>query len=546
MPQTASKLLLERTAWKDEKAAIKLARQVGYLPVAIDLLGILCANGKLSLAEIQNIVNAATNEALSNSNVFEPEQVESVVLNSIIDACIKRAVTERREIRRSLRILGLLAEAELPVSLLQHGLERAVADDVIRVLLKYGIARLTDSSTLSVHPAVYSRILATTAFQDGDALSDATSIVLEHIRMSPICSQPALTAQDLLICHASRLVQIAENAGAFEDTVYLCDEIAQHYMALGALDPTVEWLSRALSVAASVRLRSPRLTVKIRSQLASILAQIGKIPEAQKELERTVGLQSASWDTQNMEDMVTNNNLALALAEMGKSPIAWSLQEHLLVDSERIYGRGDPRVLTLKSNLASTLWELGHLQRARALYKAVLDARRGIYGETHPETLVCIVNLASVIHEMGDLERARVYYELAISGYRQSLGADHPGVLACVNNYALLEADLGETDAAKELYEDLVVRCRRVLGLEHPDTLAAVNNLALVLARIGDIARARELHEQVLRSRMSTLGNKHQDTLSSMANLCELLSMQEDYTGAYALGKRLVRTYAMC
>jgi hypothetical protein len=43
---------------------------------------------------------------------------------------------------------------------------------------------------------------------------------------------------------------------------------------------------------------------------------------------------------------------------------------------------------------------------------------------------------------------------------------------------------------------------------------------------------------------MKILGGKHPDTLSSMANLCELLSMQDDMAGAYAIGKRVVRSYA--
>jgi tetratricopeptide (TPR) repeat protein len=547
---TSVKLLLETTAWNDEAAAIKLARQVGCLPVAIELLSVLGTSGRLSLKELQKTVQVAADEALSNSNVFEPEQVESTVLDSIIDVCIKSAVSERREIRPFLPILGLLGESELPVSLLRRGYKSTASDDLIRVLVKYGIVRLTDSSTLSIHPAVYSRITALTAMQDSNALSEATSILLRHIQHAPT-NQPG-SIQDMLMTKAARLVQITEDANVVSrDSVYLCDEIVQHYMTLGEVDRTLDWLSRAVKLAASAGLNSDQISVKLRSQLASMLAHTGRLPEALVELGNTVGLQSARWDLDNLRwdsldlgNLVANSNLALTLAEMGQLDLAKSLQEHLLLDCERKYGHHDPRVLTLKNNLASSLWELGYLERARTLYKVVLDVRRKLYGETHPETLVCIVNLASVIHEMGDLEQAKAYYEVAISNYRQSLGSDHPGVLACVNNYALLEADLGQLDTAEELYEDLVVRCRRVLGPEHPDTLAAINNLALVLARNGDIARAREFHEQVLRSRTRVLGNKHPDTLSSMANLCELLSMQGDMAGAYALGKRIVRFYA--
>ncbi len=171
------------------------------------------------------------------------------------------------------------------------------------------------------------------------------------------------------------------------------------------------------------------------------------------------------------------------------------------------------------NNLAIALRTQGDFPGARVLQEKVLEIRRRVLGEEHPDTLSSMNNLASTFSMQGDLPGARVLQEKVLEVRRRVLDEEHPGMLASMNNLALTLKDQGDLPGARVLQEKVLEIRRRVQGEEHPDTLASMNNLALTLWQMNEYLPALQLMQTAAEGRARVLGPDLPDTLDSGWNL---------------------------
>lgn len=211
--------------------------------------------------------------------------------------------------------------------------------------------------------------------------------------------------------------------------------------------------------------------------------------------------------------------LAGALRQMGRYDETRPIDEDTLTRRRRVLGEDHPDTLRSANSLANDLRALGEHGAARELDEDTLARRRRTLGDDHADTLQSANGLGNDLRAEGEYAQARELDEDTLRRRRQTLGADHPDTLWSASNLAEDLRAAGETQAARELHENTLSRRRRALGEDHPDTLWSASNLAEDLRALGEFSAARELDENTLARRRRILGDRHPETQRSISNL---------------------------
>ena len=241
---------------------------------------------------------------------------------------------------------------------------------------------------------------------------------------------------------------------------------------------------------ASVLGSEHRDTVNSMAQLALILNNEGRYPEAEK-LHREV-MEVATRDSSETQDKLTRiaqQQLAIDLAYEGEIP-----------------GCGED-------------------------FREVLEVTRRTLGSDHPDTLGAMNNLAHALQQ----EHRYVGSRKIVS---RRAGDQTPGVGAGASRHADVHgkpgagatqtrSDIGE---AEKLFRDTLEIKRRLLGPEHRSTLVTMGNLADVLRLEGQYAEAEKLVRQTLDTERRALGPEHSDTLVTLCSLGTLLRSEKRYS----------------
>jgi tetratricopeptide (TPR) repeat protein len=219
------------------------------------------------------------------------------------------------------------------------------------------------------------------------------------------------------------------------------------------------------------------------------------------------------------DTLASVNNLAIACQEAGRKAEAVRLHERALAGRVRALGPEHPDTLASRNNLAIACQEVGRKAEAVRLHERALAGRERVLGPDHPDTLASRNNLATAYQQMGWAAEAISSFRRALAGRERVLGPDHPDTLASRNGLAAVCQEVGWAAEAIALFEQTLAGRVRVLGPGHPDALASRNNLGHAYQEVGRIPEAIALFEQALAVGTRALGPAHPTTVSSRVNL---------------------------
>ena len=234
------------------------------------------------------------------------------------------------------------------------------------------------------------------------------------------------------------------------------------------------------------------------------------------------------------DTLTSRNNLALAYQAAGRAAEAIPLLERTLADRDRLLGANHPDTLTSRDNLASAYRAAGlAIKAAIPIHVKTISDRERVLGIDHPDTLTSRNNLALAYQADRRVFDAIKLLKRTLADRERVLGIDHPDTLTSRNNLALAYQSDWRAAEAIPLFERTLADRERVLGIDHPDTLAYRNNLARAYQADGRAAQAIAMHEQTLADFERLLGSNHLDTLTSRNNLA--LAYKADGRAAEAI-----------
>jgi lipopolysaccharide biosynthesis regulator YciM/tRNA A-37 threonylcarbamoyl transferase component Bud32 len=284
----------------------------------------------------------------------------------------------------------------------------------------------------------------------------------------------------------------------------------------------------------------PLTEAAIRLTLGNTYRGLGRYPESERHLERSVQLRAAHLGADHADTLNSKHNLAELYFYQGKYGQAEPLMQEVLDARTAHLGADHPDTLDSKNSLAALYHEQGKYDRAEPLKQEVLDARISKQGADDPETLTSKNNLARLYQDQGKYPQAELLYQEVLDALISKQGADHPRTLSIKSNLADLYMAQGKYERAEPLFKEVLDARAAKLGADHPSTLNSKNDLARLYRAQGKSDRAEPLYKEVLDARIPKLGANHPETLKSKYGLAVVYQQQGKYGQAEPLYREAV------
>ena len=267
--------------------------------------------------------------------------------------------------------------------------------------------------------------------------------------------------------------------------------------------------------------KQPLVEASIRQTIGATYFDLGLYPDAQRQLERALGLRRGVLGEQHPDTLTSMSSLALLYAAQANYAQAGPLYTKTVEGRRRVLGEEHPNTLDSMKGLAQMYVAQANYARAEPLFTKVLEGQRRLLGEEHPDTLGTMNDLAGVYSAQGKFAQSEALLAQVVQAWRRVLGDEHPYTLAGMNNLAMVYFYQGKYSQAEPLYTKVLEVSRRVLGDEHPDTVKTMSGLATVYRRQGKYPEAEALHTKALGIERRALGEEHPTTLTIMSNLAQ-------------------------
>jgi tetratricopeptide (TPR) repeat protein len=496
-PDEALAFLAERTGLADTAGASALARELGYLPLALaQAAGAIAAQSLTYWTYLGQLRAMPVSERLTREagHPYPPGVAGAIMLSldsvragdragvssGIMEiTAVLSAGGVRRELLHDAGRAGVLAtgggRAEVPAELVDTALVQLAE----RSLLTMSLERET----------VIAHHLVTRAVRDALA---------HEGRLTAVCQNAAA-----LLRKRARSLVGSPDRPAVRDVV---EQVAALQAAAGPAGEADGGLAGTM--------------LRLRSWALYHLAVLGdSAPQAIAAGEAVAADSARMLGPDHPDTLASWNNLALAYQEVGRTAEAIRLHERALAGRVRALGPGHPDTLASRNNLAIACQQVGRTAEAIRLHERALAGRLRALGPGHPDTLASRNNLAAAYQQMGWAAEAITWFKRALAGRERALGPGHPDTLASRNGLAAAYLEVGWGAEAIALFEQVLAGRERALGPGHPDTLASRNNLAAAYQEVGRIPEAIALFERALAAGTRALGPGHPITVSSRVSL---------------------------
>jgi tetratricopeptide (TPR) repeat protein len=267
----------------------------------------------------------------------------------------------------------------------------------------------------------------------------------------------------------------------------------------------------------------PLTEAAIRLTIGKAYWALGRYPEAQPQLERSVELYAAELGADHPVTLTSKSRLAYLYGAQGTYDRAEPLAEEVVRAQTARLGADHPDTLTSKNNLAQVYRGQKKFAQAEPLYLEVVRVDIATLGADHTETLRAKTNLAALYRNQARYDLAEPLYEEVVRLGTPKIGADHPDTLVAKNGLGAVYMGEGRHDEAEALFREVLEVRTKALGPDHPDTLTTRNNLALTYQARKRCDLAGPLLRGVVEASRRKLGPAHPDTQQRIRNLalCE-------------------------
>jgi tetratricopeptide (TPR) repeat protein len=516
-----------RTTPEDAELAVALARELGFLPLALEQAGAYIAERRLTLAAYLEEWHSRHEQVLMWFDPRVSHYPASV-------AAIWQTSVERLSApaRRMLERLAWLGPEPIPESLLDVPLPDSPEEpdhrDALVELETYSlVTRDSESPAFTVHRLVQDVTRRSLRNGPGDGLT--TEILGEALRWvnAAFVGDPqdvrAWPTLDRLASHARAVIMYADAAGIADPTARLMNQLAQLLYAKSLLGEAEPLMRRALAIEEkSFGAKNPNVAIRL-NNLAQLLQATNRLSEAEPLMRRVVAIFESSFGEDHPNVAAALNNLALLLKATNRLSEAEPLMRRALAIDEKSFGTEHPKVALRLNNLASLLQATNRLSEAEPLMRRALAIDEKSFGAEHPKVAIRLNNLASLLQATNRLSEAEPLMRRVVTIFESSLGEGHPNVAAAFNNLAQLFQVTNRLSEAEPLIRRALAIDEESFGADHPNIARDLNNLARLLQSTNRLGEAEPLMRRALAIDEKSFGAEHPDVATDLNNLAQLL-----------------------
>jgi tetratricopeptide (TPR) repeat protein len=521
--------------------AKQLCRRLGYLPLALELVGrYLSQRPRLSLEEMLSRLEA---KGLRHTSLEEAKAKEMTAERGVRAAfeLSWEALNDHFKAQQLGCLLSLFALAAIPWVLVERSAPEEEAEeleDAGVALEELHLLQAAGEETYQLHQLIrefFREKLEGLAEADVMKRAFAAVMVAEAREIPP---QPTLELIESLKPAIPHLEEVASQLTDWlsdQDSTWPFTGLGRFYIGQGFYQLAEPWLGRCTEVAKSrFGAEHPDVAASL-NNLALLYQSQGRYSGAEPLLLQALDIYQRSLPPDHPEVATSLNNLAQLYFSQGR----YNEAEPLLLQALDIYQRSlppdHPKVATSLNNLALLYQSQGRYSEAEPLYLQVLDIDQRSLPPDHPQLATHLNNLAQFYSSQGRYSEAESLYLQVLDIDQRSLPPDHPQLATHLSSLAGLYSSQGRYSEAEPLYLQVLDIDQCSLPPDHPEVATSLRSLAGLYSSQGRYSEAEPLYLQVLDIDQRSLPPDHPEVATSLRSLAGLYYSQGHYSGAEPL-----------
>ena len=535
-----TQLINSKKVQQELETAKKLCQRLGYLPIALQLVGRYIKKHRITLTEeLERLKNKGL---IHNSLIVkEKDPTWTLNINRGVAAAFELSWEELSEPAQQIGcLLSLFALAPIPWSLVENATTKQDSEKLenTRVELENLHLLQSEKNNYKLHQLIQEffqtkqRKLAIANEQKSQiciTIAKITDQIPERYTLSDI---NYLTP---FIPHLIKTANSYQNWLSNKDLVQTFTGLGKFYQDQGAYKQALPWYQQCLSIIKKRLGEEHPDVANILNKLASLYEAQGRYSKAELLHLKALKLRKKLLGEEHPDVAESLNNLAGLYDIQGKYSKAEALYLQALKIGKKTLGEEHSNIRTGLNNLALVHYNQGKYSKAEALYLQALKIGKKTLGEEHPNIANTLNNLALLYDDQGKYKKAEALHLQALEMRKELLGKKHPDVATSLNNLAGFYNYQGKYKKAEALYLQALEMRKELLGKEHPSIATSLNNLAGLYYDQGKYKKAEPLYLKALEMRKSLLGEEHPDIATSLNNLALLYYDQERYKEAESL-----------
>jgi tetratricopeptide (TPR) repeat protein len=476
---------------KELAAASDLARELGYLPLALEqAVAYVVAN----VSRFDDYLKGYRRRRLA---VLRPPiaggYAESIATTWALNF---REVEQAPHSADLLRFSAFLAPRDIPLELIErfasemgNSLSAALRDvrddpllldETLEPLTRYSlISRNLQKRTYSVHRIVQAVIL--------DRMSDDIQRVWAERAVRIVQKAfPDSNAQDIrkgqaLITHAQ---VCSDHIGNFH---FIFPEAAQLLLDAGVFlrrkaqfSESGTMLHQVLAMRENSLGESHPLVAEALDSLARLERAQGRYVEAENTIRRALLIRQTNFGPRHIETAQTLNSLSAIVRDQRRLDEAESLAREALDIQQGALSPENPLIAKTLTTLGSLLIERRQIDEAAALFARAVSIEEVALGRDAQGLAPSLTMLADATRLQGELTRAREIAERALEIEERTKGIDHPDTAFSLRCLSRIYLDEGQTDKAEAILKRAADIRKLALGNSHPLTVQILNEHSLL------------------------------------------------------------------
>ncbi|MCL2352212.1 MAG: tetratricopeptide repeat protein [Firmicutes bacterium] len=579
--EEAVAFLRRRTLGKPRDGAGPLAKELGYLPLALEHAGAYIAENDLSFSDYQKLYREYSFRLLRESETSERTAVD-VTWQISIDKIKSESARQFLYLCSYYAPDKILVDSliknnvRLPEPLKKDAADPLALNRAVHELRRYSLINVSeaDKNEIGVHRLLQEAIKSGLAPGNEYVRSCAenlTELIYDKYYSTAEARERfgALAPHGVSVCeNLRRQGAVAEDfhrlffnlAYGFNETAKYPDAVffynialeirekvlgkdhpdtattynnmAMVYKVQGDYGRALEFYGKALTISEKVLGKDHPDTATTYNNMAVVYEAQGYYDKALKFHGKVLEIREKVLEEDHPDTATTYNNMAVVYENKGDYDRALEFYGKAFAIYEKVLGKDHPDTATTYNNMAGIYYAQGDYGRALEFFGKALAIREKVLGKDHPYTATTYNDMALVYEAQGDYGRALEFFGKAFAIYEKVLGKDHPDTATTYNNMAVVYKAQGYYDRALEFYGKALAIREKVLGKDHRDTATTYNNMALVYYAQGDYDRVLEFYGKALEIREKVLGKDHPDNARTYNNMAGVFYAQGEYDSA--------------
>jgi len=512
----------------------ELAKNMGYLPLALDQAGAYMAINLISYKHYLDLYNKHNLELLMNDD-YDKKTIATTWLISFQKINNPAA-------KQLLNLFAFFAPDNIfkqwfqkASEVLPESLQEVVSDEleynnVIAELTKYSLVSL-EEGTLNIHRLVQEVVRDSLKKEEARWRSICVDI------LNKLCYFDFSTAESrelfrILALHIVSVTFGIQDESATEKVAELYHFLGKGFYELADYSQALKYHEKALAIREKVLGKEHPDTATTNNEIAVVYYSKGDYDHALDFHNKALAIKEKVLSKEHPDTALAYSNIAQIYYAQGDYSKALDFLTEALTIKEKVLGKDHPSTATAYNNIALIYKNKGDYGKALDFYTKALAIREKVLGKEHPDTATTYNNIAAVYDDKGDYNRALEFYTKSLAIKEKVLGKEHPDTATTYNNIGLVYNNQGDYDRTLEFYTKALVILEKVLGKEHPDTATTYNNIGLVYNNQGDYDRALEFYNKDLAISEKVLGKEHPSTATTYNNIARVYNDKGDYDKA--------------